>query len=93
MHVKVCGLTDMDQLGQLEDLDVAFAGFIFYPPSPRYALKRGLQGPDVKRAGLKAIKVVYSWTHRMTRSCARSMPLGSTWCNCTDGKHPLNARA
>ena len=57
MHVKVCGMTDMDQLYQLEDLGVAFAGFIFYPPSPRYALQRGLQGPDVKRARLKAIKV------------------------------------
>ena len=57
MHIKVCGLTDMDQLYELEDLDIAFAGFIFYPPSPRYALKRGLQGPDVKRAKLKAVKV------------------------------------
>lgn len=57
MKVKVCGMTDMDQLGQLDELGVAYAGFIFYPPSPRHAGRRGLQGPDVKRARLKVIKV------------------------------------
>ena len=57
MKIKVCGMTDMDQLYELDELGVAFAGFIFYPPSPRYALKRGLQGADVKRSKLKTCKV------------------------------------
>lgn len=57
MQVKVCGITDMDQLLQLEDLGVSYAGFIFYPPSLRYVLKRGLQAADVKKARLKMIKV------------------------------------
>lgn len=57
MHVKVCGITDIDQLHQLEELGVSFAGFIFYPPSPRYVLKRGLQAIDVKKSRLKTIKV------------------------------------
>lgn len=57
MQVKVCGITDLDQLHQLEEMGVAYAGFIFYPPSPRHVTKRGLQGTDVKKARLKVIKV------------------------------------
>ena len=57
MNVKVCGITDLDQLHQLEELGVAYAGFIFYPPSPRHVAKRGLQGADVKKARLQVIKV------------------------------------
>lgn len=68
MHLKVCGMTDMDQLLELEDLGASFAGLIFYPPSPRYVLKWGLQGPDVKRATLKVIKVGCLWMRPTTRS-------------------------
>lgn len=50
-------MTDMEQLHQLEDMNIAFAGFIFYPPSPRYAFKRGLQAKDVKKAKLKLYKI------------------------------------
>lgn len=57
MQVKVCGVTDMDQLVQLEEMGVSYAGFIFYPPSLRYVGKRGLQGADIKKAKLKVIKV------------------------------------
>jgi phosphoribosylanthranilate isomerase len=57
MKIKVCGMTDMDQLHQLGELGVDFAGFIFYPKSPRYVLKHGLKGPDVKKAKLKVYKV------------------------------------
>lgn len=37
MKVKVCGMTWPEQLQQLEDMPVDFAGFIFYEKSPRYA--------------------------------------------------------
>jgi phosphoribosylanthranilate isomerase len=57
MKIKVCGMTDIDQLQELDEMGVAFAGFIFYPSSPRYALKRGLQGADVRRLKLKLGKV------------------------------------
>jgi phosphoribosylanthranilate isomerase len=57
MKIKVCGMTDMDQLHQLGELGVDFAGFIFYPKSPRYVLKHGLKGTDVKKAKLKVYKV------------------------------------
>ena len=39
MRVKVCGITQQEQLQQLPDAGVSFAGFIFYPKSPRYALR------------------------------------------------------
>jgi phosphoribosylanthranilate isomerase len=57
MKVKVCGITQMDQLHALAEMDVDYAGFIFYPPSPRHVLKAGLTGADVKKAKVKLYKV------------------------------------
>jgi len=39
MRVKVCGMTDIDQINHLSDIGVEFCGFIFYPKSPRYVFK------------------------------------------------------
>ncbi len=39
MRVKVCGMTDLDQVNQLNDMGVEFCGFIFYPKSHRYVFK------------------------------------------------------
>jgi phosphoribosylanthranilate isomerase len=39
MRVKVCGMTQLTQVDQLEKLGATFAGFIFYPRSPRYVLR------------------------------------------------------
>jgi phosphoribosylanthranilate isomerase len=39
MRVKVCGMTQPEQVAQLADMGVSFAGFIFYPKSPRYVFK------------------------------------------------------
>lgn len=36
MKLKVCGMTLPEQVQQLNDFQVDFAGFIFYPKSPRY---------------------------------------------------------
>src|SRR5215213_295238 len=57
MKVKVCGMTDIGQMHQLGEMGVEFAGFIFYPKSPRYVFKHGLTGADVKKAKLKVYKV------------------------------------
>ncbi|GAC1420374.1 MAG: phosphoribosylanthranilate isomerase [Flavisolibacter sp.] len=57
MKVKVCGMTQLDQVLQLEEMAVDFAGFIFYDKSPRHVFKNGLTGRDVKKARLKIIKV------------------------------------
>ncbi len=39
MRIKVCGMTQIEQVDKLADLGVTFAGFIFYPKSPRYVFK------------------------------------------------------
>jgi phosphoribosylanthranilate isomerase len=56
MRVKVCGMTEIDQVKQLDAMGVDFAGFIFYPKSPRYVV-RHLTGDQVKRAKLRLGKV------------------------------------
>ncbi|MFN8252644.1 MAG: phosphoribosylanthranilate isomerase [Ferruginibacter sp.] len=39
MRVKVCGITHEEQLKELPAAGASFAGFIFYPKSPRYVLR------------------------------------------------------
>jgi len=39
MRVKVCGMTQVEQVEQLPGLGATFAGFIFYPKSPRYVFR------------------------------------------------------
>lgn len=39
MRIKVCGMTQPEQAEQLSGLGVTFAGFIFYPKSPRYVFR------------------------------------------------------
>jgi phosphoribosylanthranilate isomerase len=57
MKLKVCGMTGITQMQELDEMGVHFAGMIFYEKSPRYVLKHGLTGSDVKKAKLKLIKV------------------------------------
>jgi phosphoribosylanthranilate isomerase len=57
MKIKVCGMTDIDQMHQLHEVGVEFAGLIFYPNSPRFVGRHGLNGQDVKKAKLKVYKV------------------------------------
>ncbi|MBN8685734.1 MAG: phosphoribosylanthranilate isomerase [Chitinophagales bacterium] len=49
MNIKVCGITEMKQLQQLDGLDIDFAGMIFYKESPRYVVGK-LNPKDVKNA-------------------------------------------
>lgn len=56
MNIKVCGITQMKQLQQLEALNTDFAGLIFYEESPRY-IKDKLAGKDVKNADFDMKKV------------------------------------
>jgi phosphoribosylanthranilate isomerase len=57
MKVKVCGITQLEQLHALSEMNVDYAGFIFYPPSPRYVTRNGLSANDVKKARVKLYKV------------------------------------
>lgn len=44
VKIKVCGMTEIEQVRQLEAWGVDYAGFIFYEKSPRYA--EGKLSPD-----------------------------------------------
>ena len=48
MRIKVCGMTQLKQLKELEEIGIDFAGLIFYEKSPRFAMKAGLT-PDLLR--------------------------------------------
>ncbi len=39
MRLKVCGMTQPAQIDELEKIGATFAGLIYYPKSPRYALR------------------------------------------------------
>jgi phosphoribosylanthranilate isomerase len=56
MRVKVCGMTQLDQVRKLDEMGLDFAGFIFYPKSPRYVGKH-IKGDQLKKARLRLGKV------------------------------------
>ncbi|HRG24748.1 MAG TPA: phosphoribosylanthranilate isomerase [Chitinophagaceae bacterium] len=49
MNIKVCGITELKQLQQLDGLDIDFAGMIFYKDSPRF-IGGKLNAKDIKKA-------------------------------------------
>ena len=56
MKIKVCGNTLPQQVNALDELGITFAGFIFYPKSPRYmAIK--ISPEKMKQIRGKIIKV------------------------------------
>ncbi|HSZ86507.1 MAG TPA: phosphoribosylanthranilate isomerase [Puia sp.] len=56
MRVKVCGMTQLEQVKKLDEMGVDFAGFIFYPKSSRY-VARHLSGDKLKKEKLHLGKV------------------------------------
>jgi phosphoribosylanthranilate isomerase len=58
MNIKVCGITQLKQLQQLDGLNIDFAGLIFHKESPRYVVgkisKEELQDTDfdLKKVGV-----------------------------------------
>jgi len=48
MRIKVCGMTQIEQVERLPALGATFAGFIFYPKSPRYVF-RHLTSAQIKK--------------------------------------------
>jgi phosphoribosylanthranilate isomerase len=57
MKVKVCGITSVEQLNDLQEIGVDYAGFIFYEKSPRYVEAHLLTGDQVKKAELSINKI------------------------------------
>lgn len=56
MRIKVCGLTNVTQVRQLNELGIEFAGFNFYPRSPRYVYK-SMPSTTIKKIRGKINKV------------------------------------
>ena len=56
MKIKVCGVNDLRQLKDLNDLNTDYIGMIFYPASPRSILSN-LKGEEIKNLNLTAKKV------------------------------------
>lgn len=51
--IKVCGMTDADNIRSVEELGVDMIGFIFYPKSPRYLYQMPQYLPtQAKRVGV-----------------------------------------
>ncbi len=57
MRAKVCGLNSVAQMMALDEMGVEFAGFIFYPKSPRYILKQVAKEALKKAKGQQINKV------------------------------------
>jgi phosphoribosylanthranilate isomerase len=56
MNIKVCGITQLKQLQQLDRLNIDFAGLIFYKESPRYA-GNTISGRDLRDSDFELKKV------------------------------------
>ncbi len=56
LRVKVCGMTDAEQVRELDEMGIEFAGFIFYPRSPRYVLK-SMSAEDIRKIRRRINKV------------------------------------
>jgi len=56
MKIKVCGTTLPEQVNALDEMGVTFAGFIFYPKSPRY-MRQKITGEKMKQIKGKIAKV------------------------------------
>lgn len=56
MKLKVCGITQLGQLKQLDEMGVNYAGLIFYPQSARCIVDK-LKAQDVKALPLSLKKV------------------------------------
>ena len=56
MNIKVCGITQLKQLQQLEAINIDFAGLIFYKESPRYVGDK-LSKKEVKSADFDLKKI------------------------------------
>ena len=59
MRSKVCGMTSTEQVLQLDEMGVEFAGFIFYPKSPRYVYRfmprseiKKIRGRGINKVGV-----------------------------------------
>jgi phosphoribosylanthranilate isomerase len=56
MNIKVCGITQLKQLQQLDAMDIDFVGLNFYKESPRYVVGK-ISGENISAADFNIKKV------------------------------------
>ena len=56
MNIKVCGITDLKQIQELDAMDIDYVGLNFYKESPRYVVGR-VSGEEVKEGDFDIRKV------------------------------------
>jgi phosphoribosylanthranilate isomerase len=56
MNIKVCGITELKQLQQLDAMDIDYAGLNFYKESPRYVVGK-IDGEEISAADFDIKKV------------------------------------
>ncbi len=75
IDVKICGITTADALAAARDGGAAFAGFIFYPPSPRYVTPDTAGVLAGERGPLRAVGVVVDLSDAELDALVRAVPL------------------
>ncbi len=62
MRVKVCGITEEEQLVKLTEIGATFAGLIYYPRSPRYVLRHMSTSQIKKESNINKVGVFVNAT-------------------------------
>jgi phosphoribosylanthranilate isomerase len=76
MNIKVCGITTLKQLMQLDGMDIEFAGLIFCKDSPRYMADK-IPSNELKSADpdIRKVGVFVNPTMDEVRSCVDEFEL------------------
>jgi phosphoribosylanthranilate isomerase len=76
LQVKVCGITQMEQIQQLDDFGIDYIGIIFYPLSARYAdnLRFGKNKMPLLKTKAKIVAVFVNPTLTAVQSAIQSVP-------------------
>ncbi len=57
LRIKVCGMRDPENIRQVAALGIDYVGFVFYPPSPRYAVPLPPEALAAVPEGVKKVGV------------------------------------
>lgn len=78
MNVKVCGITTVEQLQQLQQLGADYAGLIFYEKSKRYAWKKlQEQKSKIQNLTIRKVGVFVNADMEFLKSCIRDFGLAA----------------
>lgn len=75
IEVKICGIGTAEAMAATRDGGAAFAGFIFYPPSPRYVSPEAARELSAARGGLRAVGVVVDLSDAEIDAILKAVPL------------------